>query len=704
MKRSLSWMALAGLCAVGCGCTGVTEQTAGERAAVKAERGLMQAVIVEKGPPVDGTLQSPIWRECPPLVLGECTTDKPGPMKTTARVLFDPTHLYVAWECEEPDTDGMRQQAAKRDGQVWADDSVELFVTGDTRRGYFHFAVNPRGTLFDSRSTPGKRDDTSYNTGATVSASVEENRRWIVTLSVPLKDIGAYVGEDQTWVMNLNRTKPGAGSQAIAEWSWAVMGSNDYHQVLDYGQVKGVKVRRRDDGVTRTASRPPPPPQYDKGAKAGSVIVYRHFPEMTIRDRGGGTAKSIDLRIRGSAGLKVAFLARGTGGVGSVPLNMYDKRANDNTTSKAYRTVGERFRPMLHRCDRFRYNAVIESTVSRNTEYSNLRFHGNQTGGKGVLHLRELTIYRGEDTDPPAAPAGLKGEAGPDGVKLTWKPAEDNVGIAAYVISRASGEGGFVKIAESRLPEYVDRHGAGRRRYRILAVDFQDNLSGWSKPVTVSNPLDHPQPEPTQLEQDRAAYAERVRQVAAAGAGKVRRGVVMCFGDSLTGATNYRTYTESALGRYDVVAFGRAGWRTSGGRRVIQGDLEKTNPQFCLILYGTNNSKGEKAIEAGMDDMLFIARACEKRGTIPIIGTIPPRGFSDAQSKPEARYNKALIKLCRDNNIPIAYIFRDLQAQPDRRKLLAGDGVHFVSGGWAVVGPAWARAVNGVNFVLLDRP
>ncbi|MFW6164063.1 MAG: hypothetical protein ACODAJ_14950, partial [Planctomycetota bacterium] len=66
--------------------------------AEKAERGRMQAVIVEKGPPVDGTLQSALWEKCPPLPLGQCTSAKPGPLETTARVLFGPARLYVAFE------------------------------------------------------------------------------------------------------------------------------------------------------------------------------------------------------------------------------------------------------------------------------------------------------------------------------------------------------------------------------------------------------------------------------------------------------------------------------------------------------------------------------------------------------------------------------------------------------------------------------
>ena len=712
MRRMLLWTLAVGMCATGCSSADVAgtapaaqKASEPEQQIVRAERGLMQAVIVEKGPPIDGTLDSPIWGKCPPLVLGECTSDKPGAMKTTARVLFDATKLYAAWVCHEADMGSIRQNVTERDGQVWQDDCVELFATGDPRAGYFHFTVNPRGTLCDAKSTPAKRDDTGYNADVEVKVTTGKDR-WTVTMSVPLKQLGAYVGESQTWIVNLNRTKPGPSSQAAGEWSWAIMGSNDYHQVLDYGRITGVKIPRRDDGVTRTASRPPPPPRFEQGKRAGSVIVYHHFPEMTIPDRGKGIARSIDLNIRNSDALKVAFLARATGGVSQLPLNMSDKRSQDNTTSKAYRRIGEGFRPLVYFCDRFRYNAVVESTVSRNTHYTNIRFHSMAAkDGQGALHLRDFAIYRGEDTDPPAAPTELKAAAGKEGVLLTWKPAADNVGIGLYTISRAGQDGKFVKVGQSHLPEYLDRAlPNGTYSYRVLGVDFQDNIGRWSSIASLTYKGGFPVAarEASPLEQDRLAYADHVRKVASAGAGKVNRGVAMCFGDSLTGATNYPLSAEAAMGRYRVVAFGRAGWRTDGGRRVIEGDLEKTNPQFCLILYGTNNSKGDQAITAAMDDMLFIAKACEKRGTIPVIGTIPPRGFNKT-SDGEASYNAALIAMCKENKIPISYQFRKLM-KADRRQVLAGDGVHFVTGGWDIVGPAWAETVDQINFVLLDKP
>jgi len=708
MKRTLIWALVGVLWGIGCG----NDQTAkvsaaaegsGQAAAkVIAGRGIMPAVTVKKGPAIDGTMKDPVWRKCPPMPLGECMTKNPGPMATTARVLFDATTLYVGFHCAETDTDGLKADETQRDGGVWKDDSVEVFITGDIRTGYYHFSVNPAGTLFDAKCTGQKRDDTSYNSGAKVKTSTVKGKAWIVTMSIPLKDLGAYVGAGQDWICNLNRTRPARGGQAVVEWSWSIMGSNDYHQMADFGQIKGVNVPSRTDGVTRKATRPPKPPSYEKGEEKGGVTVYRHLPKLDIPDKGQGTSHEIPMKIRGSKGLKVAFLARGVGGVASVPFNMSDRRSNDNTTSYAYRTVTDQWRPLVYFCDRFRYNSNL-NRVAANTDYANIRFHGNNTGGKGALHLRHVAVYRGEDTAPPSAPTGLKAKAGAAGIRLTWTEPADNVAVASYAVSRAGQDGKFKKIAHVYVNEYVDRPvEAGKHTYRVLAVDFQDNLSPWSKTASARGTKTFQAPKPSDLQTDRAGYADNVRKIAAAG--KVRKGWVLCFGDSITGATSYRVFTESALGQYRVDANGRAGWTTGGCRKVIESDLKRSNPQFCLIMLGTNNSKNPKALPQAMDDLLFMAKACAANGTVPIITTIPPRGFGDPASKPEAGYNDLLIKTCRDNKIPIAYTFKAFQAGGDRRKLLAGDGVHLVDGGWAVTGPAWRAALEQVNFVLLDRP
>jgi len=539
----------------------------------------------------------------------------------------------------------------------------------------------------------------------TPRAKIQAGKGWTVTLAIPMADVGAYVGDNQTWVVNLNRTKPGpTPNQPAGEWSWAVMGSNDYHQVMDYGRISGVSVPKRKDGVTRTATPPPPPPSYNKGEQAGSVTVYNRFGDVTIKVADGKIGRAFPLAIRNSPGLKIAFLARGEG-VDSVPLNVADRRSNDNTTAIGYRRLDvPGWEPVVYFCDRFRYNAIVNSRVGRATDYTNVRFHGSGKPG-GALHLRDLVVYRGEDVTPPPAPAHLTAKPGADGVRLQWGRVTDNTGIASYVVSRAGKDGKFVKIAEAPLPEHLDNPPAkGEYRYRVLAVDFQDNLSGWSKPAKAQSAAAFDQPKATDLVSDRLAYAERIREIHAAGAGKVNKGTVLAFGDSLTYATNYATCMSEALGRYRVEAKGYPGQRTSFGRGRIDADLAAVNPEFCLILLGTNNSKSDKAIAAAMEDLLAMVASCDKRGTVAVVGTIPPRGFRDPASKPEARYNEALIKTCRAHKVPIAYLFELFQAQPDRRKLLAGDGVHWQGDGFPLTGTAWRQVMNQVTFALLDRP
>jgi hypothetical protein len=245
MRRTILAIAVGAVLAAGCG-------EATTQPVLTATRGAVQAVIVSTPPRADGTLNCPIWQKCPPLVLGRCQSQETSPLKTTARVLFDATNLYVAWECIEPDTSALKVEAKARDEDAWNDDSVELFISADPREGHRHFAVNSQGVLQDWKGSPEGDEDLSWNSSATVKTSIEKNKRWIVTLSVPLKELGAYVGAGQTWSLNLNRTKP-LGERQWTESSWSAEGRSKYTDSAGWGKITGVNIPRRADGVTRMA-------------------------------------------------------------------------------------------------------------------------------------------------------------------------------------------------------------------------------------------------------------------------------------------------------------------------------------------------------------------------------------------------------------------------------------------------------------------
>ena len=177
--------------------------------------------------------------------------------------------------------------------------------------------------------------------------------------------------------------------------------------------------------------------------------------------------------------------------------------------------------------------------------------------------------------------------------------------------------------------------GRGNYRYRVRAVDFEENLGAWSTPAIVFSSATGKEPQLTREQKDRPVYADHVRRIHAKGAGKVRKGHATLFGDSLTGATVYPQCAQSAFGTLTVNAFGYPSMRTDFGRNKVGEMLQRDNPEFMFILYGTNNNKAEERIPAAMGDLAAIVKACEANGTVPVLGTIPPRGWTP-ESAPES--------------------------------------------------------------------
>jgi lysophospholipase L1-like esterase len=283
--------------------------------------------------------------------------------------------------------------------------------------------------------------------------------------------------------------------------------------------------------------------------------------------------------------------------------------------------------------------------------------------------------------------------------------SKDNAFPAVYSIHR-KGEGGkWVKVAESIPTRYADRVGdAGKYTYRITAADYDNNVSEPSKDVTVavkSVPTIE-FPPPTVQQTDRAGYAANVRKIHAAGAGKVRQDVFLFAGDSITAADAYTHVLGQWLARGITVRQGVGQMQTGYGKSQIDGYLAAAKPEFAVVMYGTNDSKSPDAVKAGMDNLAYVIDACAKYGTVPIMATIPPRGFNKDQQAGEKAFSEALIKLCREKQVPVSYCF-DLMIQRDLKQMLS-DGVHLVPGtGNDAAGEALLLTLEQVYFALRDK-
>ena len=219
--------------------------------ALAASRGKAKAVHVKKGPAIDGSLDDRLWGKCQKWPMGACTKKDPLAYRTYAKVLFDDKNIYIGVYCSEPDTGSLTSSATRRDGEVWQDDSIEIFIRPNSKESYYQFAVNSIGTVSDLRIFPTGRRERGWDGKAEAKTSILPGKAWTVTLRVPLKEIEAYVGDAQTWRININRNRPARGKDPLLEYSWAILSSNSYHSPKEFGVVTGVNVPKTVGGVSR---------------------------------------------------------------------------------------------------------------------------------------------------------------------------------------------------------------------------------------------------------------------------------------------------------------------------------------------------------------------------------------------------------------------------------------------------------------------
>lgn len=417
----------------------------------------------------------------------------------------------------------------------------------------------------------------------------------------------------------------------------------------------------------------------------------------------GGRARRV--AVKGTRGLNIAFCLRAKG-MESVSLNLYDALAKDNTTpTSPARVQDDQWRVVVFAVEDFHHNSQPpQRKVPANTEHTGMFFHGSEQQGKsGEYWIDKFIIYRGVDTQAPEAPAAVKAEAGQDGkVELTWAEAKDNAFAAAYSIYRKPDGGTWAKVGESVPTRYVDTvPAAGKYAYRICAADYDNNVSRPSADVAVRVEAGGKAEKASVQAADRSLYADNVRRIHAAGAGKVRHDVFLFAGDSITAADAYTHTLGQWLGRGITVRRGVGQMRTDYGKAQIGEYLAQSKPEFAIVMYGTNDSKSVEAVKGAMENLSAVIDSCANFGTVPILATIPPRGYDKDRQDGQIRFNEALVKLCREKKVPVSYCFEEMM-QRDLKQML-GDGVHLQSTtGNDAAGEALRKTIRQIYFALRD--
>jgi hypothetical protein len=142
---------------------------------------LAQCPAVAEPPVIDGKLDDDVWQSIP--VFSKFFTadaSRPAKFATQVRSSHDRENLYLSFRCHEPNLSGLVINVNDRDGSVWGDDSLEIFLdTNLDRKTYFQLVFNPAAVAYD-----GIGSSRQWN-GLFAAKVGREARAWTLEVAVP---------------------------------------------------------------------------------------------------------------------------------------------------------------------------------------------------------------------------------------------------------------------------------------------------------------------------------------------------------------------------------------------------------------------------------------------------------------------------------------------------------------------------------------
>lgn len=177
---------------------------------------------VSTAPVLDGKMDDPVWDKVPEsggfTVLG--ASQSPS-APTYLKVLTDGNSLFIGFRCVEPNLSETKTPVVPRDGDVWAQECVEVVIdsVGD-RKECYHLIGGLCGVEYDSkistRLTGAVDDDSSWN-GAWDLKTWRGDKEWRAEMRIPFSTIGADLSKNRVFSINFNRAR-WIGNGELSNW------------------------------------------------------------------------------------------------------------------------------------------------------------------------------------------------------------------------------------------------------------------------------------------------------------------------------------------------------------------------------------------------------------------------------------------------------------------------------------------------------
>lgn len=170
---------------------------------------------ITTAPEVDGALDDKSWRQAP-VIAGFIQTDGGGlpAVRTKAMAAWTNDALYLGLRCHELDMNTLTAATTERDGPVWDDDCIKLFIDPNhNHHNWFELVCNTDGICFDQFKQEGGE---SWDAEWTVACQ-KFDKYWEAEIMIPFAIFGKPPQIGTVWGFNIGRDSK-ASDQRI-EWS-----------------------------------------------------------------------------------------------------------------------------------------------------------------------------------------------------------------------------------------------------------------------------------------------------------------------------------------------------------------------------------------------------------------------------------------------------------------------------------------------------
>jgi len=192
---------------------------------------------IDVPPQIDGNLNDLCWQQARKVDLTENMTGGPVRCPTTCYICYDDNNIYFGFLCKEPYIDKIKADEKYRDGKVWEDDCVEVFIdTNLDRKSYYHFSLNTLNTQADEKWIDPLCEETGWD-GFWDGKTVKGQDFWSAEIAIPFYNFSFSQEASSTWGINLCRER-----KVEPEYSAWAPTFGGFHKPEMFATVKNINI------------------------------------------------------------------------------------------------------------------------------------------------------------------------------------------------------------------------------------------------------------------------------------------------------------------------------------------------------------------------------------------------------------------------------------------------------------------------------